>query len=200
MRTRSALLALCFVSIGGCSASKPSAGCPEPPAAASVAAQPERERSSASPPTLVFVVRHAEKADDGTPDPPLLPAGVERADCLAQVLRDVEVTHLFATDLQRTSLTVQPLATASGLTVEELPASDIELLAETLRALPAGSVAVVAGHSNSIPSLTQQLGAPLAGLDDKGNIPDTEYDRLIALVLSEGGRAATRVPLRYCAP
>jgi hypothetical protein len=112
----------------------------------------------------------------------------------------VGVTHIFATDLQRTGATVQPLASAQGVAVQALPASDIEGLADALRALPGGSVAVVAGHSNSIPSLTSQLGTPLRGLDAKGNIPDQEHDRLIELVLAQGEVATTSVQLRYCAP
>lgn len=146
------------------------------------------------------MVRHAEKANDGTNDPPLLSEGVVRADCLAQVLSDVQVTHVFATDLQRTALTVQPLAAANELQVQALPASDVETLAETLRVLPAGSVVVLAGHSNTIPSLTELLGAPLAGLNDKGNIPEQEHDRLIELVLVEGAVTAPLVQLRYCEP
>ena len=146
------------------------------------------------------MVRHAEKADDGTKDPPLLPEGTVRAACLAQVLSDVEVTHVFATDLQRTALTIEPLATSKALEVRALPASDIEPLAETLRALPEGSVAVVAGHSNSIPQLAALLGAPLGELNNKGYIPDTEHDRLIEIVLSHGVVAGPATQLRYCAP
>ena len=107
---------------------------------------------------------------------------------------------MFATDLQRTALTVQPLAASKSLPVEALPASDTELLAQRLRALPSGSVAVVAGHSNTIPSLLALLGAPLAGLDDKGNIPDAEHDRLIDLSLADADRPAGMVQLRYCEP
>lgn len=193
MRIARSLLGV-LVSLAACSSPAPAVRCPEPPATT----VPKAE--AGSPDTRVFVVRHAEKAHDGTRDPALLPEGSARATCLAQTLSDVEVTHVFATDLQRTVLTVQPLATAKGLTVETLPASDTELLAQRLRALPRGSVAVVAGHSNTIPSLTALLGAPLAALDDKGNIPDDEYDRLIALSLGDADRHTSMVQLRYCEP
>lgn len=183
-----------LVSAVACSPPAPVVRCPEP--AATAVPQAEAE----SPGTRVFVVRHAEKVHDGTRNPPLLPEGSARASCLAQTLSDVEVTHVFATDLRRTALTVQPLAASKGLNVETLPASDTELLAQRLRALPRGSVAVVAGHSNTIPSLTGLLGAPLAALDEKGNIPDVEYDRLIALSLGDADRDASMVQLRYCEP
>lgn len=199
MRTGLALLAVAWVSLAGCSTPQAAVRCPEPVASGTEVAA-ATERQTALPSTRVFLVRHAEKANDGTRDPPLLPEGVVRANCLAQALSDVEVTHVFATDLQRTALTVQPLAAANELQVQTLPASDVEPLAETLRALPAGSVVVLAGHSNTIPSLTELLGAPLAGLNDKGHIPEQEHDRLIELVLTEGVVTAPLMQLRYCEP
>lgn len=199
MRTGLALLAVAWVSLAGCSTPPAAVRCPEPVTSGTEVAA-ESEGQAAASPTRVFFVRHAEKANDGTKNPPLLPQGIARANCLAQALGDVELTHVFATDLQRTTLTVQPLATANELAVQTLPASDIEPLAETLRSLPAGSVVVVAGHSNTIPSLTELLGAQLSGLNDKGHIPEQEHDRLIELVLSEGVVTAPLVQLRYCEP
>lgn len=197
VRIASGLVAAVWLSIAGCSSPPASVRCPEP---ASSAAQVTNGSEAESPPTRVFIVRHAEKATDGTNDPPLLPEGLVRADCLAQVLSDVKVTHVFSTDLQRTALTVQPIAAANERQVQTLPASDVESLAETLRGLPAGSVVVVAGHSNTIPLLTASLGAPLAGLDGKGNIPEQEHDRLVELVLADGSVTAPLVQLRYCEP
>lgn len=192
------LVALAWLSLAGCSVAPTPTRCPEP--TAPVAAEAADVRAEASLQSRVFVVRHAEKADDGTKDPPLLPEGVERARCLARTLNDVGVTHVFATDLQRTELTVGPTATGQGVEVVRLPASDTASLAEALRGLPAGSIALVAGHSNTIPNLTELLGAPLQGLNEKGHIPELEHDRLIELVLTEGVAAAPVLQLRYCAP
>jgi len=164
-----------------------------------VASEPARALAEISLRSRVFVVRHAEKADDGTKDPPLLPEGVARAACLTQTLRDVELTHVFATDLQRTELTVLPTAKAHGLEVVTLGASDTAALVKALRGLPVGSVALVAGHSNTIPNVAELLGSPLQGLNGKGHIPGQEHDRLIELVLAEGVASAPLVQLRYCA-
>ena len=150
-------------------------------------------------PTVVFMVRHAEKADDGTKDPPLTEAGKARADCLGRMFAGAGVTHVYATDLQRTEQTVSPLATALGLEVEALPAGDNAALIERLDGLPPGSVAVVAGHSNTIPAIAVELGTPLAGLDEQGYIPHEQYDRLVSVVRSPS-ITPMLVELRYCAP
>ncbi len=189
------LLALAWLSLAGCSATPTPTRCPEPAGLTT----PET-RADTSPQSRVFLVRHAEKADDGTKDPPLLPRGVARATCLAGMLGNVELTHVFATDLQRTELTVRPTAASHELEVVTFPASDIDALANALRGLPDGSVALVAGHSNTIPKLTEMLGAPLQGLNAKGHIPEQEHDRLIEVVLGDDPGVPPLVQLRYCEP
>ncbi|MGH1347963.1 MAG: SixA phosphatase family protein [Nannocystales bacterium] len=198
MRNRLGLLVVVCLSLVGCAQPSTATRCAEPEVAA--AAETSRASAEASLHSRVFVVRHAEKADDGTKDPPLLPEGVVRATCLARALSDLEVTHVFATDLQRTEATVRPTAAAHGVEVATLPASDTEALAKALRALPAGSIALVAGHSNTIPNLATLLGAPLSGLNDRGHIPEQEHDRLIEVVLADGVAAAPTAQLRYCSP
>ncbi len=178
--------------------------CGTPPATAPTA-QPEPSGNATPAPvaesetTVVFLVRHAEKASDGSKDPPLTEAGQTRADCLARVLGEVGVTHVFATQLQRTQKTVAPLAAAAGVEVVSLPAGDNAALIEQLDGLPPGSVAVAAGHSNTVPAIASEIAAPLKGLDDKGYLPHEQYDTLVEVVRAPG-IAPRLVQLRYCAP
>lgn len=55
--------------------------------------------------TVVFLVRHAERGDDGamtgSEDPRLSQAGVQRAQELALLLRDAGITHLHSTDYSK---------------------------------------------------------------------------------------------------
>lgn len=156
-------------------------------------ASPSQEPADVDPaagvvphPVCVFLVRHAEKADDGTRDPGLTAEGEERARELARLLSRAGVTHLFASEFRRTGDTLAPLARASGLEVEALPARGVRDLARRLEDLPPGSVAVVAGHSNTVPALAALLGRPLAGLEDSPYgpvLPESEYGRLVQIVL-----------------
>jgi len=148
--------------------------------------------------TVVFLVRHAEKGSEGK-DPPLTEAGTARAKCLAHMLADAGVTHLFATEYQRTQLTVAPLAAALGLEVVVLPPADGDALVEHLDGLPPNSVAVVAGHSNTVPAIAAALGGGMSDLDDKGYIPHATYDLLVQ-VFRAPEVAATQLQLHYCAP
>ena len=134
----------------------------------------------------VFLVRHAEKASDGTRDPGLTPQGAARAERLAELLARSEVSHLFASEYRRTQDTLGPLSRSSGVEVQVVSAGDAASLAKRLRELPAGSVAVVAGHSNTVPALAASLGWPLDGLEDSRYgpvLPESEYGRLVQLVL-----------------
>jgi len=139
----------------------------------------------------------AEKATDAGDDPRLTEAGEQRAACLARTMRDAGVTHVFATTLQRTQQTVAPLADALGLRVELFAPDDHDGLLAALDRLPPGSVAVVAGHSNTLPTIATRLGAPLSGLDPEGDLP--VYDRL-DVVVRDQPEHATRLQLHYCAP
>ncbi len=144
-------------------------------------------------PTLVYFVRHAEKALDQGDDPQLTPAGTERAQALDALLRQARVTHLYSTPYKRTQATLAPLATRLGLTVVTIGAKDDRAQLDALRALPPGSVAVVAGHSNTVPGMVRDLGGAAPELDD------AHYDRLFLVALARTGTTtrATTTELRY---
>lgn len=192
---RIARLAFVAFTVGAC-APAPGGSQAAPPG--SGVATEDGPRAPAAP-TLVFLVRHAEKASDGTKDPPLTEVGNERAQCLARLLSDVVVTHVYATELQRTQQTVAPLAEAAGLETTVVAAGDNDTLTKALDGLAPGSVAVVAGHSNTVPALAASMGTPLPGLDEQGYIPHAQYDRLVQVVRDPQAQP-TLVQLHFCAP
>src|SRR5688572_10118497 len=87
------------------------------------AQQPMGKPAALAPMTTkatLIIVRHAEKAGpDG--DVPLTDAGHARAAALAHVLRDANISTIFATNLQRTQQTAAPIARALNLTPVIVP-------------------------------------------------------------------------------
>jgi len=145
-----------------------------------------------SAPVVIYLVRHAERAEDGTNDPPISQAGQARAETLATLLRDAGITQLHTTDFARTRQTGAPLAQALGLGLQVYDPRDLQAFADRLRTTPGRHV--VFGHSNTTPALVEALGG-----EPHGAIDEMEYDRLYVVVLPEDGPAAT-VLLRFGAP
>lgn len=142
------------------------------------------------PLSTVYLVRHAEKAPDpGDGDPDLDAQGEARAHALADTLADVPLDALYCTDLERTRQTLAPLAAARGLEPKVLPAKDVAALVARLKAAPAGSVSLVAGHSNTLPEILAALGA------DAPEVQHEDYDDLFVLVL--GGERPRLMRLHY---
>jgi phosphohistidine phosphatase SixA len=176
------------------------------PLAALPAPTKQAERALAAPAVqqrTVVLVRHAEKdpAPADPRDPGLSEAGRARAEELARLLAAARATALFSSEFRRTRDTLAPLAARLQLDVQALPAAQPADLLARLDALPPGSVAVVCGHSNTLPELAARLGAPLPGLAESkaGRVlPDEAYDRLFVLTRPAGGDAAPAcLELRY---
>jgi probable phosphoglycerate mutase len=126
----------------------------------------------------IFVVRHAEKAPTGGDDMDLSDAGRGRAESLATLLKDAEISAIYTTEFKRTQQTAAPVAKALHLAPAVIPAKDSATLLAKLRETT-GNVLVV-GHGNTIPELMKALGiaAPI-------NIADNEYDNLFIVLLDE---------------
>jgi broad specificity phosphatase PhoE len=167
-----------------------------PPAAVRAA---DRTASDTGLPRLVILVRHAEKAAEPPKDPPLTPAGEERARALALALKDAGVTAIVTSDARRTRATAEPLARALHLTPAVIPvgtgslADHVAAVAAEVRG-HAGGVVLVVGHSDTIPSIIAALGGP-----HLSDIPHTEFAHLFVLTPETGG-GARLVQATYGAP
>ena len=130
--------------------------------------------------TIVYIVRHAEKAAENPSDPELSPAGYARADSLASQLREAGINVIITTHLRRTALTAQPLARLRGVTPEVVPATGptpahIDSVVAAVRRHPGATILVV-GHSNTVGHIATKLGG-----DTVGNLCDSEYSNLFIL-------------------
>ncbi len=150
-------------------------------------------------PSLVILVRHAERAAAPTNDPGLTEAGAQRAADLLATLKDAGVTAIVTTHLQRTQLTAGPIATARALTPIVVRAggptqAHVDSVAAVVKRRPAGDVVLVVGHSNTIPAIVGSLGGPR--LPD---LCDSEYSTLFILEYPAAGPPRL-VRAKYGAP
>jgi broad specificity phosphatase PhoE len=81
--------------------------------------------STSDKPTTIYMVRHAEKADEANPDPSLTNAGFARAEDLKTALIDASIDAIIVSELQRTQLTAQPLADHLGLQLIVIPIQEL---------------------------------------------------------------------------
>jgi len=157
------------------------AGCPSTP--------PDNPPPAEQKPLVVFLVRHAEKTDDGK-DPELSDDGKERTEDLAEALKSANIEHVHSTDFIRTRDTAEPVAKEAGVTVEKYDPKDLAGFAKQLK--EEGGRHLVVGHSNTTPELTKLLGGDAGTeIDEKA-----EYDRLYIVTIGKDG-TVNSVLMRY---
>ena len=128
----------------------------------------------------VLLVRHADiDLPPAVVDPPLNAAGQKRAVELAHLLSATGVTAVLTSNFIRTKQTVAPLGTQSGIQPQQAPPPTD--LAKLMRAGSFGDVVVIAGHSNTIPEMTDALGVPAP----PPTIGEREFDNLFVVVLAD---------------
>lgn len=126
----------------------------------------------------IVLLRHAEKANDGTKDPGLSPAGTAFAKKLTQVFRETKVDAIYSTGYKRTIETVLPLAEKNQLKVITYEAGkSAGLLKEILAEQPGLGTIVIAGHSNTVDQIFNSVitAQPIKALEEK------EYNKVFIL-------------------
>jgi 2,3-bisphosphoglycerate-dependent phosphoglycerate mutase len=139
---------------------------------------------SAAAQRAVFVVRHAEKqSESNEPGVPLSEAGRARAKRLVTLLKNVGVAAIYSTDTVRALETAEPLARSLKITVRKYSPVDsdgktnLQSLADRLKAEHARDTVLVVGHSNTVPPLLKALGCA-----ENLTIPTGRYDDLFTVV------------------
>jgi broad specificity phosphatase PhoE len=151
----------------------------------------------------VFLVRHAERADEPRQDPPLTEKGVARSEALARLLSTADIKAIYTSQFARTKLTAEPLAkqlgiTATAISLKTSPSNPRAIAEESAKEIvdkimlsqQGGSVLVV-GHSNSIPDVIKMLGG-----NDVPTIDEKKFDDLFFVTVYANGRAKV-VHLKY---
>lgn len=151
---------------------------------------------SASKPTTVFLVRHAEKQATPPADPPLTAEGEARAKNLAKILSSAGIKAAFATQFVRTRETARPSAEGAGITptvipLEPDPMDRRKLSSQSIKNVVdaiyknAGQAVLVVGHTNTLPLVITALTG-----EQIPEIPETDFDNLYIVTVFEKGKTA----------
>lgn len=138
-------------------------------------------------PSVIFIVRHCEKAMESTDNPNLAEEGKKRAEHLAEILKNTGIEAVYSTNYKRTMQTAEPLANAMKLSPMVYEPRDANF-GEQLR--KSGKKVLVVGHSNTVPDLLNQLSGT------KNYQPHDGYGDLWVVTIQEG-QAATILKLSY---
>jgi len=114
----------------------------------------------------IYLVRHAEKLTDSK-NPSLTACGKERAEQLASLLDKAGISAIYSTSYQRTMQTAAPLAKQQEMAIKNYNPRHLEQLSLQLKQKKES--AIVVGHSNTTPMLTELLSK-------KKVAPLTEHD------------------------
>jgi len=122
----------------------------------------------------LYLVRHAEKEQDGSRDPVLTEPGKSRSQQLASRFLGKEIKDIWSSDYKRTRDTAKPLLSQLGLELSIYdPGNQADLVEQLLRRQ---HNALVVGHSNTIPELARLLCNCFIE-----EVQETEHDRLIVV-------------------
>ena len=142
--------------------------------------------------TTFVLVRHAEKANDGTGDPALSPGGAARSEKLSSLFSETKVGAVYSTNYKRTRNTVAPLAEAKGIEIRTYEPTNMADIDKMLKD-HAGETIIVAGHSNTIPGIANHL----LGRKEFRGFDESDYGNILIVTVIDNPRAASVTRLRY---
>lgn len=152
-------------------------------------------------PITVLLLRHAERAVAPADDPPLTPAGIERAHALVSVAGNAGVRAIFTTQYVRSVQTAKPLAhhlriTPTVMVVDPAdPEAYAQELVASIRSASQETPVLVVSHTNTIPMIVAALGA--AAIPP---VSEAEFDKLFFIEAPKRSGRARIVQARYGAP
>ncbi len=133
--------------------------------------------------TTIFLVRHAEKAQDATSDPPLTSEGKARAQELAYILKHVPLDAVYSTPYKRTQQTALPTAEAHSLQIDSYNPEEKESFLKNILSKHAGGNVLIIGHSNTVPVLANHL----SGSTQFPPLDESTYDNIFVVSVPQKG-------------
>src|SRR5450631_2085935 len=139
--------------------------------------------------TTVIVIRHAEKAPVGEPDPALSEAGQARAALLVRMFGEAHgagrLDVIYTSPALRNRQTAAPLAARLGIMPIVAPADNPKDLAHRALRDHSGKRVMIVGHSNTVPELV----AALSGRDDIPKMDEHDFSTMYIVTAPRIGRA-----------
>jgi broad specificity phosphatase PhoE len=161
-----------------------------------LAEPPRAGKSGALKNTVILIIRHAEKPDDGYG---LSADGEARANAYVNYFKNftidgqpLKLDYLFAAadskKSHRPRLTIEPTSKALGLTIDSrFKDKDFQELANEIRSKPHGKAILIAWHHEKIPALMCALGADPNQVIPNARWPDDVSGWLIQLRYDSDG-------------
>jgi broad specificity phosphatase PhoE len=149
--------------------------------------------------TTILLVRHTERAAGDPPagecPPPGMGEGVResvgptvteegkaRAEALAHVASETNVSAVYVSEYCRSQWSVRPFIARAGLAPKQFAASDVRGLIRDILTEHRGGTVLVSSHSDRIPQIISGLGAPEAP-----QLADGDYDDLFVITVYRFG-------------
>ncbi|NNF15493.1 MAG: histidine phosphatase family protein [Gammaproteobacteria bacterium] len=152
--------------------------------------------SAGSPPTVIYLVRHAEKETTSS-DPELSVQGKRRAAALNRFLANEPIDVLLSSDYRRTKATLKPLALRHNLDIKIYDAGNPAALVAKVLDQYAGKRMVIAGHSNTVPDLAGRFqSSGELNFVTRADLDHDEYERIFVVIIPGQG-SATLLELAY---
>lgn len=136
--------------------------------------------------TNLILVRHAEKANGGEDpdDPELTPAGLQRAERLADIVQNFPLDGVYTNYFVRTTKTAQPSAYQHQLDIEFYDHEKAADFIIQLAARQIGKNILVVGRANTIPQMLNRLLGESRFLD----IAESDYSKIYIASIGKDGQ------------
>jgi len=140
---------------------------------------------------ILIFIRHAEKADDGTSNPPLTEEGELRALRILKLLNKEfgDVHAVYSTSYKRTQLTAAPTANYFGLEVQKYDPRAPNVFVKSLVKDHINEVVLIVGHSNTTPFLVNLV----LGTEQFQQLSESAYDEVFVVKAKDVGNAIVEI-------
>ncbi len=137
-------------------------------------------------PTILLFVRHAERAEDGTRNPPISEEGKERAENLSKIISGYNISAIYSTPYKRTMMTAKPTADELGIEVQEYGLQGVDEFLKRIITENNGKTVLIVGHSNTTPALTNMV----LGNERFEQLDEDKYGDLFVVITTDYGKGA----------